>query len=114
MFDDNIRSFLDGKTVNRRVRVMRASYFGHVQRRPESHLLQHAFRYRASKKKVGRPCLTWLDSLRQDRQKYSYHYDEWLEAAKDKSDIKKMAETIYETCENDSSQDEPFQTDDEE
>lgn len=111
--DKTVQEFLAGKTVNRRIRVLRSSYYGHVQRRPRNHLLQHAFRYQPGIRKVGRPCITWLDSLRQDRNKYPYDYSEWLAAAEDKAEIKGMAETIYGVCENDSSEDDYFLSEDE-
>jgi hypothetical protein len=40
------------------------SVSGHTQRRPNNHILQRALEYQIpTKKKVGRPCLTWNDSF---------------------------------------------------
>lgn len=44
-----VYTFLNGQTITRRIRVLRACYWGHIRRRPNNHLLQHALRY-----KVGR------------------------------------------------------------
>lgn len=108
-----INEYLDGKTAMRRIRVLRASYFGHISRRPHNHLLQHAYHYRAFPRKVGRPCITWLDNVAQDRTKYNFHNIEWETAAGDKNVIKRMAETIYEECQNPSSEEENLSDDEE-
>lgn len=103
-----VSKYLSGKTVMRRLRVYKASYFAHILRRPRTHLLQHAYRYKASYKKHGRPCITWLDNLAQDRKKYNFSEGEWNEAAKKKNCLKQLAETIYTECQNDSTGDEYF------
>lgn len=86
-----VREFLDGKTVTRRIRVLRASYFGHIHRRPRG---QHAYHYKPVSRKTGRPCITWLDNLHQDRTKYDFPESDWISAAGGKKDLKTMAEAI--------------------
>lgn len=90
-----VHEFLGGKTVMRRIRVQRASYFGHIMRRPTNHLLQHAYRYGTVSRKIGRPCITWLNNLDQDREKYDYMLNDWIQGAENKVEIKTMAEDIY-------------------
>lgn len=59
----NLHVLLRGRTST----VRRLKYWGHVMRRPVTHLLRKAMGYRLSgKRKVGRPCFTWNDTLQRD------------------------------------------------
>lgn len=92
----NARKLLDGKTINRRARVGRISYFGHIVRREENHPLKLAYKLKFKKKKEGRPSITWKDSLEADLGRYrEINRDEWNELAKDRDKLKKEAEEIY-------------------
>lgn len=92
----NIRKELAGRTINRRVRVGRINYYGHIRRRDERHPLNIAFRLKCKKRKEGRPSFTWLDSLKQDLGRYrNITEEEWEVLVNDKIKLKKKAEEIY-------------------
>lgn len=92
----NVRKELKGKTINRRVRVNRISYYGHIQRRPERHPIKTAMKLNFKKKKHGRPSFTWKNSLKQDFDRYNGMTEEdWRQLAMDRDKIKKKAEEIY-------------------
>lgn len=92
----NIKKALNGKTINRRIRVGRISYYGHIKRRPQNHPLKIAYRFKLNRKKEGRPSYTWKVSLNQDLKRYKgINRDEWKSLAKDKLKLKQKAEEIY-------------------
>ena len=92
----NIKKELNGKTINRRVRVARINYYGHVIRRPNMHPLKSAYKFKFCFKKEGRPSFTWKDSLRQDLRRYrGMTRQDWKELANDREKLKKKAEEIY-------------------
>lgn len=65
--DANIQSTLRHRTINRKIRIQRLKYWGHVSRRPGLHVLQRAMKYSIpGKKKVGRSIYTWNTSLQRD------------------------------------------------
>lgn len=66
----NICKELKGKIINRKIRVGKISYYRHIQRRPQNHPLKIAYKFKFSRKKEGRPCYTWKDSLNQDLGRY--------------------------------------------
>lgn len=108
----NARKLLNGKTINRRVRVGRINYFGHIKRRGEGHPLKLAYNLNLNKRKEGRPGLTWRKSLEHDLIRYdSIDNDEWEEVAMDKEKLKRKAEEIYNNEESEIS--EGVSTDDE-
>lgn len=87
---------MDGKTINRRIRVGRIGYFGHVIRREKNHPLKLAYNLKHDKKKEGRPSLTWIKSLEQDFQKYqSMNRSSFEELSKDREKMKRKLEEIY-------------------
>lgn len=47
----NARKLLNGKTINRRVRVGRINYYGHILRRAENHPIRLAYKLKFKKKK---------------------------------------------------------------
>lgn len=60
----NILILLKGRTIDRKCRVQRLKYWGHIIRRPASHVLRKALYYKIpGKLKRGRPCYTWHNSL---------------------------------------------------
>lgn len=78
----NVRKELKGKTINRRVRVNRISYYGHIQRREETHPIKMAMKLKFNKKKHGRPSFTWKKSLEQDFNRYNgITEEEWSQIA---------------------------------
>lgn len=92
----NAKKLLDGKTINRKIRIGRISYFGHIMRRDREHPLRKALQLKLEKKKEGRPSLTWNDSLEQDKNRYREITDAgWIEIAKDREKIKRKSEEIY-------------------
>lgn len=92
----NARKLLDGKTVNRRVRVGRINYYGHILRRENNHPIKLAYKMRFETKKEGRPSLTWKDSLNNDLNRYNnIDTEEWKQLAKDRDKLKSKAEEIY-------------------
>lgn len=97
----NIREQLKGKTINRRVRVNRIAYYGHISRREKAHPLKSAFELSFHNKKEGRPSYTWKDSLLQDLSKYDgVSINDWNELLKDKHKLKQKAEEIYNNSES--------------
>lgn len=97
------RELLKGKTITKRIKVMRISYWGHVQRRPQNHMLRLAERYTCQKRKIGRPCYTNDNNMSEAFSKYTLTRQEWLTLSKNKHDLKKSAEEIYTSTYNDSS-----------
>ena len=92
----NVNKLLSGKTINRRARVGRLCYYGHIMRRERNHPLRKALRLKCRKRKEGRPCLTWTDSLKQDLNKYeNMERENWKRLTTDKSEMKRKAEEIY-------------------
>ncbi|KAK3914294.1 Transposon TX1 uncharacterized 149 kDa protein [Frankliniella fusca] len=53
-------------SVNRAIRAARVQFAGHIHRRPPGHPLRTALHLDLGRKKVGRPCYTFRDTLRQD------------------------------------------------
>lgn len=89
-------SLLDGKTITKRVKVARIKYWGHINRRPQNSLLRLAQDFkRGGKKKIGRPCLTWNDSIKDDKKSFRLSSAEWEELVRDKALLKKEAELLY-------------------
>lgn len=85
---DDIRTLLRGRTVVTTSRIRRLKYWGHVARRPAAHILRRALAYRIDgKKKLGRPCFTWHETLTQDiiRSKET-NWDQTLEDRKQHED----------------------------
>lgn len=97
------RELLKGKTITRRIKVMKITFWGHVQRRPENHMLRLAESYSCQLRKVGRPCYTNKDSMKEAFSKYSLTPQEWNDLISNKHQLKKAAETIYDDIQNDSS-----------
>lgn len=92
----NVRKEMSGKTINRRVRVARLNYYGHIIRRPNKHPLKSAFKFKFCFKKEGRPSFTWKDTLQQDFSRYrDMTNSKWKELATDREKLKKKAEEIY-------------------
>lgn len=99
-----VNELLHGKTVTRRIKVMRLSYWGHVKRRPQHHMLKLADTYSCQKKKkVGRPSFTNKDSMKDTFVKYGLSIQQWNELANDKTKLKSAAESIYNDMLNDTS-----------
>lgn len=93
-----VSGLLDGKSAVKKVRVMRISYWGHIERRPVGHPLKIAKKLKFPWKKRGRPAKTWNISLKEDKEKLPEITEEkWLELVKDKEKLKKQAEEIYKT-----------------
>lgn len=97
-----IHDLLEGKTVTKRIKCLRLCYYGHILRRPAPHLLHSAYRHKAQKLKVGRPCFTWKNTLNQDMKYYDKNPTEWSELASDKSKYVTAAQKIYQLEETDS------------
>lgn len=92
----NARKLLEGKTINRRIRIARISYFGHVLRRENNHPLKLAYNLNFEKKKEGRPSLTWKNSLDQDFQKFeNMDRTGFEELSKDRENMKRKLKEIY-------------------
>lgn len=109
----NANKLLDGKTINRKCRVGRISYYGHILRREKNHPIRLAFNLKFAKKKEGRPSLTWINSLDQDLSRYSnIDPDEWVRLAEDKGRIKSFAEEIYNEVVSEISEGEDSEEDD--
>lgn len=61
---NNIARILGGRTLIKKTRIQRLKYWGHISRRPPNHVLRTALTYVIpGKKKIGRPCFTWNESL---------------------------------------------------
>lgn len=92
----NARKLLNGKTINRRVRVVRINYYGHILRRAENHPIRLAYKLKFKKKKEGRPSITWKNSLEKDLNRYGeIDRETWKQLANDREKMKKTAEEIY-------------------
>lgn len=106
-----VRDFLRGKTVTRRVKVMRICYWGHIKRRPQNHMLRFAEKYLANtdeKRKVGRPSHTTKNNMSEAFSKYPHSNQFWRRLTTNKNMLKKEAENIYEDCLNDTSSEDDY------
>lgn len=72
-------------------------------RRPRNHMLKQALNYRASKKKIGRPCYTWNTSMKQDFLRSGIQKRIWKENCYDREQIKKMNDSYLEGSDDNSS-----------
>ena len=72
-----IKEILCGKSITKKVKVQRISYWGHIHRRDSNHILSAASTYNAGPRKLGRPCFTWNDSLKQDMEYFERTSTEW-------------------------------------
>lgn len=100
------KELLRGKTVTRRLKVMKICYWGHVLRRPANHMLGLAERYARYPKKIGRPSYTDKDGMKEAFSKYPLTVPEWKVLAESKVELKKQAEVIYDECLDDTSSEE--------
>lgn len=74
----NIRELLRGRTISVSCRVRRLKFWGHIARRPATHILRRAMGFCIpGKKKVGRPCFTWHNSLARDIARSHIHINDW-------------------------------------
>lgn len=101
----NVRSILNGRTITRRIKVFRINFWGHIKRRPQTHMLQLAKNYYIGEQKLGRPCFTYKDSMKEVFSNYNTHAESWEEISQNKKELRKEAMHIFEACENDSSSD---------
>lgn len=100
------RNLLRGRTITRRLKVMRICYWGHVNRRPPSHMLTLAKNCRLQRRKIGRPAFTYFDNMKDAFSKYNLSLEDWRNLSSDKASLKNVAEILYSDCLNDSSSDE--------
>lgn len=98
-----VKELLKGKTITRRIKVMKICYWGHVRRRPRNHMLRLSHKYIGERKKVGRPSFTDKDGMKEAFSKYSEDVKFWKEQSLNKKNLKSAAEKIYSTCLNDTS-----------
>lgn len=97
----NVRKLLDGKTMNRRVRVTRIGFVAHIERRPQGHPLRLALYLEFDRKKEGRPSFTFRKSAEEDLARYRDMVpNDWPILFKDKTKLKKKTEVIYEYSES--------------
>lgn len=108
------KELLRGRSITRRIKVMRICFWGHICRRPPTHMLQLAKRYTIEKRKVGRPSFTYTNSIHEAFSKYPRGHAEWAALSSNKVELKKQAEEIYTDCINDTSSDEDYIVDDNE
>lgn len=94
----NLVKLLRGRTINRRVRVSRLCYYGHILRREYNHPLKLSFHYKLGWRKKGRPSFTWLVSLKHDKERYVDV--DWEDLALDKIKLKHRSEGIYNESES--------------
>lgn len=88
---------LTGKTINRKVSVLRLRYFGHVSRRPLESLLKKArdLTY-TMPRRVGRPLYTFAHSLKRDQSKFpEYIGDDWHPLYNDKLKLHSITKQLY-------------------
>lgn len=98
----DIFRLLNGRTINRVCRVQRLRYWGHIMRRPHSHVLKKALNYRApGKLKRGRPCFTWRTSLERDVRLSRVH--DWDQTLHDAAAHNSKCNTVFDTSEPDGS-----------
>lgn len=87
---------LNGKTITKKIKIARIKYWGHIQRRGSDHLLQLALKFKnVGKKKIGRPCFTWRDSLKKDMESYTFTKRDWHAIAENKELLKIVTEELY-------------------
>lgn len=90
-----VKVLLRGRTINRRLSAQRIRFYSHVLRRPFNSILRRALCLGVWKRRIGRPVFTFLDSLLNDFQQYSYNSQDWEAHSSDKQLIKGMTEEIY-------------------
>lgn len=103
------RQFLRGKTVTRRIKVMKICYWGHVKRRPTNHMLRLSAQLQSSaKKKIGRPSFTDKVGMKEAFSKYEHDIAFWEGKVNNKNELKREAEKIYDSCLNDTSSEDDY------
>ena len=65
----SIRALLRNRTITAQTRARRLTYHGHIERAGARTLLGRSRRLAVRHRRVGRPCFTWADSLREDMAK---------------------------------------------
>lgn len=91
---ENIMQLLQGRTIDRKCRVLRLKYWGHIMRRPTDHVLRKALRYSIpGKRKIGRPCFTWHDSL--NRALRRSNVTDWQDTIQDTQAHNRKCESSY-------------------
>lgn len=90
----NITELLRGRTIIITTCVRRLKYWGHIMRRPATHALRRAMGYRIrGKKKIGRPCFTWKNSLQYDLARTGMN--NWEESIMDKTLHETKCNSLY-------------------
>lgn len=102
------KELLRGRSITRRIKVLRICYWGHIKRRSSTHMLHTALTYRLPKRKIGRPSYTYQESLKEAFSKYQLTREEWHSLVHDKHALKAVSESIYTDCINDTSSEEDF------
>lgn len=88
------KDVLQKRTIVKKVMIHRVRYHRHITRRPIDHILRVASRYKIEgKRKVGRPCFIWEDTLAKETRKVGISH--LLENFGDELiDMKEIEETI--------------------
>lgn len=98
-----IITLLKGRTIDRKCRVQHLKYWGHILRRPATHVLRKAMAYHIpGKYKQGRPCFTWHDSLNRALRKS--RIQDWQTTNNDKQLHNAKCNAVYDVSDTDVSE----------
>ncbi|XP_038119600.1 uncharacterized protein LOC119769883 [Culex quinquefasciatus] len=77
-----VNVLLKKRRITKKIRMYQMRWWGHVMRRPRSHILRIAARLRPARLRACRPGLTWRDSVRQTMDRYNgMTHRRWKEQA---------------------------------
>ena len=86
---NSVRGLLLGRTINATIRAGRLSYYTHLNRQDPDATHKRILDYRLDgKRKIGRPCFTWNDCLKQDIRKSGIPKETWQEISHDRGVVK--------------------------
>lgn len=99
---DDVKFLLRGRTIDRKCRVLRLKYWGHIIRRLVDHVLRKALCYNVpGKLKRGRPCFTWHNSL--ERAIRLSKVNNWSETVHNKFEHNRKCDEAYLPTDSDES-----------
>ncbi|KAL1373879.1 hypothetical protein pipiens_018401, partial [Culex pipiens pipiens] len=99
-----VNVLLKKRRITKKIRMYQMRWWGHVMRRPRSHILRIAARLRPARLRACRPGLTWRDSVRQTMDRYNgMTHRRWKELSRDKDNFHKKLLEIYDAEESDKS-----------
>lgn len=101
----SLNFLLRKRRITKKIRMFQMRWWGHVYRRPRSHILRVAARLRPARLRACRPGFTWRHCILQTMNRYGNNvYNEWKVLAEDKVNFHKKLLEIFDKAESDDSE----------